>query len=111
DAVELAARLAGARARGVREAVPNLYLRLKAYADPYVPNDPQYPSQWFFDNLNMEEAWGLSRGAASTGIVIVDTGCDGLHVDLIDKLDPGRDVIDQDDDPSPDPAHPGAAHG
>lgn len=111
DAIDVAARLAGQRSLGVREAVPNLYLRLKAHTEPFVPNDPRYPSQWFFGNLGMEQAWGLSRGDAATGIVIIDTGCDGLHVDLVDKMDAGRDVLDGDDDPSPDLGHPGANHG
>ncbi len=113
DGVALAERLATpeARARGIRAAVPNLYFRLKPFAEPFTPDDPRFPDQWFFDNLGMTEAWGLSRGDASVQIVVIDSGCDGLHVDLIDKLDPGRDVIDGDDDPTPDPAFSGAAHG
>lgn len=113
DGVALAGKLAtpAARARGIRAAVPNLYLRLRPFAEPFTPNDPRFADQWFFENLGMTEAWGLSRGDAATKIVVIDSGCDGLHVDLVDKMDPGRDVIDQDDDPTPDPNFSGAAHG
>lgn len=114
DGVDASARLAEARgvglARGVRQAMPNLYVRMKTTAE-FTPNDPRLNGQWYFDNLHMKEAWGLSKGAASETIVIVDTGCDLTHPDLVAKMDPGRDVLDDDDDPSPDLAEQGTAHG
>ncbi len=113
DGVDAAARLAGdeARAIGVREAAPNLYLRVTARGGPWTPNDPKLPGQWFWKNLHMTEAWGLSRGDAKTTIVVVDTGCDMAHPDLKDKLDPGRNVVDGSDDANPDPGQKGAEHG
>src|SRR5690606_17456671 len=75
------------------------------------PTDPRWGGQWYFQNLGMPEAWGITRGAPSTSIVVVDTGCDLGHPDLEGKLDPGRDVVDGDDDPSFVPGEPGAAHG
>lgn len=112
DAIELAARLVAPnwRERGVRQAFPNLFVHRRAAA-PYVPNDPSFAGQWYFDNLQMSEAWGLERGDASVSIVVVDTGCDLAHPDLDAKLDQGRDVADGDDDPSCDPTEEGAAHG
>lgn len=40
------------------------------------PNDPYYPVQWNFDknHLNMEKAWGKTRGKSSVKVAIVDTG-------------------------------------
>jgi subtilisin family serine protease len=112
DGLELAARLSSPHAaeHGVRQAFPNLYLERRAAA-PFVPNDPRFPGQWYFDNLDMSEAWGLERGDPGTSIVVVDTGCDLAQPDLVNKLDPGLDVADGDDDPSCDPTEEGAAHG
>ncbi|MCC6523190.1 MAG: S8 family serine peptidase [Polyangiaceae bacterium] len=111
DGAALAARLDGpeARAAGVRQAQPNLYLRRKALA--YTPTDPHYPAQWYFHNLGMPDAWDLGRGDAGTTVVVIDTGCDMVHPDLVAKLDPGLDVVAGDTDPTPDPGQSGAAHG
>jgi MYXO-CTERM domain-containing protein len=113
DGVDAAARLDHdeARARGVREAAPNLYLRVRSRGEPWTPNDPKLAGQWFWKKLGMPEAWGMSRGDAKTSIVVVDTGCDTQHPDLASKLDPGRDVVNGTDDPTPDPGQKGGEHG
>ncbi len=112
DGVDLAARLrmGAAREQGIVAAVPNIYLRMRSFAD-YTPNDPELGGQWYFKNLGMEEAWGLSRGNADTSIVVVDTGCDLAHPDLAAKMGEGLDVADGDDDPSAETDEQGAAHG
>jgi MYXO-CTERM domain-containing protein len=113
DAVDLSVRLERDEARraGIRRVMPNLYLEHRAYGDPHTPNDPRYGGQWYFDNLHMPEAWALSQGDPSSSIVVVDTGCDLTHPDLAAKMDPGRDVADGDDDPSPHTDEMGSAHG
>ncbi|MEO7328601.1 MAG: S8 family serine peptidase [Minicystis sp.] len=113
DAITLSARLERdeARRHGVRRVMPNLYLTHRAHGDPITPNDPRYGGQWYFDNLRMPEAWSLTLGDPSSSIVIVDTGCDLTHPDLVAKMDPGRDVVDGDDDPSPGLDEMGSAHG
>jgi len=115
DGLSLASRLGDENARneGVRDAVPNLYLRLEPRGNTFTPNDPRLPGQWYFDDqrMRMTEAWGITQGDPGTTVVVVDSGCDLGHPDLVDKLDPGRDVVDDDDDPSYDPAYPGAEHG
>lgn len=113
DGLDLASRLDAdeARAAGVALAVPDLYLRVKAMADPHTPTDPRFGGQWYFQNLAMPDAWGLSLGDPSTTIVVVDTGCDLAHPDLVAKLDPGLDVVDGDSDPTFDLADSGASHG
>jgi subtilisin family serine protease len=96
---------------GVRQAIPDLHLRRRLYEGPFTPNDTRFPGQWFWKDLKMEEAWGLTKGDPSTTIVVIDSGCDMAHVDLVAKLDPGKDVIDGDDDPTYNPASPDSAHG
>ncbi|MBW2524183.1 MAG: S8 family serine peptidase [Deltaproteobacteria bacterium] len=113
DGLRVANRLVAAAAptRGLRRATPNLYLYTKSYAEPFEPNDPEFAGQWYFDKLNMTEVWGITQGAPSSSIIINDTGCDLDHPDLVSKLDPGLDVIDDDDDPSYVPGQEGASHG
>ena len=94
----------------MQRAVPNLYLERRAFA-AHTPTDPRYPGQWYFANLKMPEAWGRTLGDDGTTIVVVDTGCDPDHPDLVSKLDPGLDVVDDDMDPSPNASEKGAAHG
>jgi subtilisin family serine protease len=106
DGAELAARLPG--------AYPNLAFRMRAL-EPVVaafdpPNDPRYPSQFYLDEIDIEAAWARSVGARDVEVLVVDNGCDLVHPDLIDKLLPGVDPIDDDDDPSFE-AGPGNEHG
>ena len=112
DGIDAARRLqpGAPRERGIRKASPNLYLRHRQRGD-FTPDDPRLPGQWYFKNLQMTKAWGLSVGDASTSIVVVDTGCDLTHPDLVAKMDPGLDVADGDDDPSPVVSEEGASHG
>ncbi len=112
DGIDVARRLqpGAPAASGIRRASPNLYFYRRAFGD-YTPNDPKLPAQWYFKNLKMTEAWGLSRGDAGTSVVVIDSGCDMTHPDLKDKIDPGIDAIDGDMDPSPNVAEEGAAHG
>lgn len=115
NGLDIASRLANLQARPtvLREVIPNLYLRVKTFGEPFVPNDPEFLGQWFFDekHLQMSQVWGISQGDPTTSIVVIDTGCDMTHPDLIEKLDPGLDVIDNDMDPSFDPAAADPSHG
>ncbi|WP_437965566.1 S8 family serine peptidase [Sorangium sp. So ce260] len=112
DGLDLAERLQGAaRPAFLREAIPDLHVRLAARGAPFTPDDPRLPGQWYFADLGMEEAWGRTQGDAATSIVVIDTGCDLDHPDLAAKMDPGLDVIDGDDDPTYKPGEDGANHG
>ncbi len=112
DGVALAQRLMPFVDDGtVLEAFPDLHLR-HALADISLPpNDPRYVGQFFFDDLEMESAWALSLGDPSIVVAVVDNGCDLLHPDLQAKLDPGHDVVDDDDDPTFFPSGSGNEHG
>jgi serine protease len=119
DGVALAARLArqgrvaGPGAAGasdddavvpsLREAFPDLHLPHRAAsadAPSIPPDDPRYPGQFFLADLDIEDAWARSVGSPDVSVVVVDNGCDLQHPDLAAKLDPGHDVVDDDDDPS-----------
>jgi serine protease len=93
----------------LRQAIPDLYLRHELRG--MIPNDPRYPDQWYYSKLRMPDAWALSLGSADTTIVVVDNGCDLAHPDLAAKMDPGKDVITPDNDPSYVLGAEGNAHG
>jgi len=105
DGLGLAAR--------VERATPNVYLPVEPTGMPFVPNDPLFDAQWFFDHdhLDAPTPWAEHRGSPKTTIVVIDSGCDVGHPDLMNKLDPGLDVVDGDDDPSFDPTYHAAEHG
>lgn len=114
DGLELAARLGPLVAEGrLAHAAPDLWLMHERRAPTLAlpPNDPLYPGQWFWARLKMEEIWAREAGTARTTIVVVDDGCDARHPDLAANMDPGRDVLDGDDDPSPVPGARGNNHG
>ncbi|MDI1447532.1 S8 family serine peptidase [Polyangium sp. 6x1] len=115
DGLSIAAALASpdARTEGVRDAVPNLYVRMERRGAPFIPDDPRFSGQWYFDDdrMHMSEAWGITQGDPGTTVVVIDSGCDFTHPDLQGKFDPGLDVVDNDDDASYDPTFSGAEHG
>ncbi|AKT36052.1 subtilisin like protease [Chondromyces crocatus] len=111
DGLALAVRLQAEVARGVEQAVPNLYLRVRPAAEPFTPNDPMLPDQWYLNKLRMPETWGLHRGDPDTRVVIVDTGCDLGHPDLVAKLDTSLDVVSPTGDGSYAASDSGAGHG
>ena len=117
DGLELAARLQAqfddlAINGSVTQALPDLYLpRVHTDTLDTTPNDPRYPGQWFWPLLGMESAWHIESGRATVEVVVVDDGCDGNHPDLVDKLGPGKDVVDGDNDPSFAPGISNNSHG
>jgi MYXO-CTERM domain-containing protein len=114
DGLQIAARLAPlVEAGAIARAIPDLWLnhRLLASQIALPPNDEHYPAQWFWARLEMEKIWARETGSSDTTIVVVDNGCDARHPDLQSKLDPGRDVLDGDDDPSYAPSARGNNHG
>ncbi len=77
-----------------------------------VPNDPQFPQQWHYDNqgqtggtvdadIDAPEAWDTFTGSSQTVIAVLDTGVDYNHPDLRANMwiNPGEiagDGIDND---------------
>ncbi len=113
DGLDLAVRLSAHAGPGrpLVDAIPDWIVAHQLRAISIPPDDPRYDGQWYLDRIGIEDAWALSTGDPSTTIVVIDSGCDGTHVDLVDHLDQGRDVIDGDDDPTPSSGSPGNAHG
>lgn len=60
-----------------------------------VPNDPLYPSQWHHQTIRSEFAWDLGVGSPSIVVAICDSGIDLDHPDLVDRLVPGYNVVDE----------------
>jgi len=75
------------------------------------PNDPRYGEQWGLEMINMPRAWVFQKGKAGVVVAVVDTGVDTSHPDLKDRLLPGTDVADQDNDPNPPGNDLVAGHG
>ncbi len=80
----------------------------------YAPNDSLYPDQWSLDNtgqfegcpcpdadIDADQAWDIVKGDEEVIIVIIDTGVDLDHPDLVDNLLPrGDEDWDFSDGPS-----------
>lgn len=82
----------------VRYAEPN-YM---ASAADTIPTDAYWNRQYGLVNIRAPQGWDHSTGSASVTIAIVDTGVDLDHPDLLAKIVPGRDVINDDDLPDDD---------
>jgi serine protease len=58
----------------------------------YLPNDPLFASQWAHRNtqspydLGVTKVWHKNRGSKKIAIVIIDTGVDYYHPDLINNI-------------------------
>lgn len=111
DGLDVARRLKPGRTSPLRAALPDIQIPRRTQSISLPPDDPSYPAQWYFDRIDIEPAWSLETGSESVTIVVIDNGCDAEHPDLADKLDPGRDVVDGDDDPSFEADVRGNEHG
>ena len=89
------------------------------FADPiplpqvhWLPNDLGSNStsgQYALHLMHAENAWDITRGKKSVVVAVVDNGVDLRHPDLVNKLVPGYDLADGDNDP--DIPHMGFDHG
>ncbi|WP_434418760.1 S8 family peptidase [Nannocystis pusilla] len=68
------------------------------------PNDPRYPAQWHYPQINLPSAWDLSTGASTVRIAVIDTGRTA-HEDLAGRWVPGveYDAYREDGDASARP--------
>lgn len=89
----------------VEYVAPN-YIRKALEFPEDAPNDPLYDSQWGLQSINAPTAW-VSLGDTSqleeVVVAVIDTGLDGKHEDLKDRVVEGYDFVDMDEDPSPGP--------
>ena len=63
------------------------------------PNDPEFTKQWAHTQIHSAAAWDIGTGSAGVTIAIIDSGIDLEHPDLLDKIVPGYDFIDDDANP------------
>jgi subtilisin family serine protease len=98
------------------------------YAEPdyilttaVIPNDPSFTKQWGMNNtgqvilngeagkpdadIDMTEAWDITRGSPDIIIAVVDTGVDLAHPDLASKLVPGYNFTSPGSQPQDDSGH------
>jgi len=76
----------------------------------YTPNDPRFVQQWYLNQANdadidMPEAWEITRSALDVPIAVLDTGADLDHPDLATALLAGWDYVNDDPNPSDDEGH------
>lgn len=74
-------------------------------------NDPLREFQWYLTSVRAEQAWDETFGDPSVVIAILDTGIEPTAPDLAGRLVPGRDVANDDDDPSDGNGHGTAVAG
>jgi serine protease len=74
------------------------------YETQLAPADPKFDEQYAPQQVHAPAAWENVIGSDDVTIAVVDTGAQYDHQDLQSRYasDPGRDVVDGDDDPYPD---------
>jgi len=70
----------------------------------FQPNDPKYRYQWHLDQINMPEAWLLTRGEGVT-VAVIDTGVTRVEDLHGTELVPGWNFVDDSADSSDDHGH------
>ncbi len=93
--------------RNVEYVIPN-YIRKVVEFPKDAPNDPEYKNQWALKNIHAQEAWINLKDTSSLNevkVAVIDTGLDMNHEDLKDRITPGFDFVDMDEDPSPGPVN------
>lgn len=68
------------------------------------PNDPDYPKQWNFRSINVENAWLESRGNGVT-VAVIDTGVSTVPDLNTPQIVAGYDFVNDRDEASDDNGH------
>ncbi len=72
----------------------------------FTPNDPEFNlHQYSPQIIQADKAWDITTGQADILVAVVDTGADMNHPDLQNKVLPGWDFVNDDNDPSDDNGH------
>lgn len=57
------------------------------------PNDVKYSQQWYLPKISAPLGWEICTGAQSIPIAIIDSGIDPIHPDLVGKILPGYNFL------------------
>lgn len=80
----------------IEYAEPNYYLQLLSS-----PNDSLYDEQWNMWDFGLEEAWDIETGDNRVIVAVIDSSVYTKHEDLANKVLPGCDFYNKDNDPNP----------
>lgn len=64
----------------------------------YLPNDPNYGSEWHLSKVSAPSGWDISTGDPGIIIAVIDSGVDPSHPDLAAKLLPGYNYLSKNTD-------------
>jgi len=91
----------------IRQAINVEYVEKKELHETFLtPNDTYFTNSfnngmWCLYQVNAPQAWDISTGDANIVVAVTDNAIQINHPDLVNKVVPGRDVVDDDNDPSP----------
>lgn len=66
----------------------NVVQRNYCHKAQFIPNDPQFASEWHLPAINAHRAWDITQGAGAK-IAVFDSGCQASVQDLAGKTDKG----------------------
>ncbi len=81
--------------KALRSRADVRYVEPNGVAHPTaIPNDPGYPLQWHYPQINLPQAWDITTGSAEVIVAVIDTGV-SAHADMAGQIrtDLGADLI------------------
>ncbi|RFS14858.1 S8 family serine peptidase [Emticicia sp. C21] len=66
-----------------------------------IANDTKVSNQYYLNKIKAYEAWDISQGGVDIVVAVIDNAIQTNHIDLAGNMLAGRDVSDNDNDPSP----------